>query len=74
MEWIHTWIRFLTSATKKLYDRVRKRDGSDSEERPIKRARVNTGALLPPGNDEQNDPPKPEGNLNNYDRLLLMTT
>ena len=54
-----------------IKNHVRNRDGSDSEDRPIKRARANTGALLPPGNDEQNDPPKPEGNLSDYDRERL---
>lgn len=41
--------------------RVGERDGSDSDGRPIKRARADTSAPLPPGNDEQNieDPPKP---------------
>ncbi|KAK0510959.1 hypothetical protein JMJ35_006511 [Cladonia borealis] len=53
--------------------RVRARDGSDTEEQPTKRARADTSALLPPGNDEQNleDPPKPETDLNNYNHERL---
>ena len=56
-----------------MKDLVRERDGSESEERPTKRARADTSALLPPGNDEQTieDPPKPESDLNNYDRERL---
>ena len=57
-----------------IKNRVRERDGSDSEERPTKRARANTDALLPPGNDEQNiedTPPKPEKDLDDYDRERL---
>ena len=49
--------------------RVRERDGSDSEGRPKKRARADTRALLPPGDDEQavEEPPKPETDLDKYD-------
>ena len=56
-----------------IKNRVRERDGSDSEGRPIKRARADTSALLPPGNNEQNieDPPKPESDPINYDRERL---
>lgn len=56
-----------------IKDLVKERDGSDSEGRPIKRARADTSALLPPGNDEQSieDPPIPESDLNNYDRERL---
>ena len=52
---------------------IRERDGSDSEGRPTKRARADTSALLPPGNDEQNieDPPERESDLNNYNRERL---
>lgn len=53
--------------------RIRARDGSDTEEQPTKRARSDTSALLPPGNDEPNleDPPKPESDLNNYNHERL---
>ncbi|KAI9772749.1 MAG: hypothetical protein M1840_000344 [Geoglossum simile] len=53
--------------------RVRERDGSDGEERPTKRARADTSALLPPGGDEQEveTPPKPEDDLDKYDRERL---
>ena len=53
--------------------RVRERDGSDSEGRPTKRARADTNALLPPGSDEQEieEPPKPENDLDKYDRERL---
>ena len=49
--------------------RVMERDGSDSEERPKKRARANTSNLLPPESDWQNteEPPKPEDDLDKYD-------
>ena len=50
-----------------IKNRVMERDGSDSERRPTKRARADTSAILPPGN----DPPKPEIDLNNYDRDRL---
>jgi hypothetical protein len=53
--------------------RVRERDGSDSEGRPAKRARADTSSLLPPGGDEQEveEPPKPEDDLDKYDRERL---
>lgn len=53
--------------------RIRERDGSDSEERPTKRARANTSALLPPGGNGQDveEPPKPEDDLDKYDRERL---
>lgn len=53
--------------------RVRERDGSDSEGRPTKRARADTSALLPPGGDGQevDEPPKPEDDLDKYDRERL---
>ena len=57
-----------------IKSRIRERDGSDSEERPTKRARANTDALLSPVNDDQNieeSPPKPENDLDNYDRERL---
>lgn len=50
-----------------IKNRVMERDGSDSEGRPTKRARADTSAILPPGN----DPPQPEIDLNNYDRERL---
>lgn len=53
--------------------RVRERDGSDSEERPTKRARADTSSLLPPGGNEQEveEPLKPEDDLDKYDRERL---
>lgn len=53
--------------------RVRERDGSDSEERSTKRARADTSSLLPPGGDGQEveEPPKPEDDLDKYDRERL---
>ena len=53
--------------------RVRERDGSDSVGRPTKRARAKTSALLPPGGDGQevDEPPKPEDDLDKYDRERL---
>ena len=53
--------------------RVRERDGSDSEGRPTQRARADTNALLPPGGDEKEieEPPKPEDDLDKYDRERL---
>ena len=58
-----------------IKSRVRERDGSDSanEERPTKRARANTDTLLSPVIDDQNieEPPKPENDLDNYDRERL---
>lgn len=49
--------------------RMRERDGSDSEGRPTKRARADTGALLPPGGDGQEveEVLKPEDDLDKYD-------
>lgn len=53
--------------------RVRERDGSDSERSPTKRARADTSALLPPGDDGEGDeePLKPEDSLDKYDRERL---
>ena len=53
--------------------RVRERDGSDNEGRSTKRARADTSALLPLGGDEQEieEPPKPEDDLDKYDRERL---
>lgn len=53
--------------------RLAERDGVDSDERPAKRARANTNALLPPRGDEQEDeePPMPEDDLGKYDRDRL---
>ena len=52
---------------------VRERDGSDSEGRPTNRARADTSALLPPVGDgkEIEEPPKPEDDLDKYDRERL---
>ncbi|KAK3169991.1 hypothetical protein OEA41_009376 [Lepraria neglecta] len=56
-----------------IRERVRERDGSDSEGRPIQRARADTSDLLPPGGDGQEveEPPKPEDDLDKYDRERL---
>ena len=53
--------------------RVRERDGFDSEGRPTKRARADTRTLLSSGDDEQEveEPPKPEDDLDKYDRERL---
>ncbi|MCJ1306219.1 hypothetical protein MMC08_009037 [Hypocenomyce scalaris] len=53
--------------------RVRERDGSDSEERPTKRARADTSTHLPPEGDGQEveEPPMPEDDLDKYDRERL---
>ena len=53
--------------------RVRERDGPDSEGRPRKRGRADTNALLPPEDDGQEieEPPKPEDDLDKYDRERL---
>ena len=53
--------------------RVRERDGSDSEERPRKRGRADTGALLAPEDDGQEveESLKPEEDLDKYDRVRL---
>ncbi|MCJ1481905.1 hypothetical protein MMC06_002066 [Schaereria dolodes] len=52
---------------------VRERDGSDSKRPPIKRARADTRALLPPDGDGQDvkEPPKPEEDLDEYSRERL---
>ncbi|KAL2048000.1 hypothetical protein ABVK25_011096 [Lepraria finkii] len=52
---------------------IRKRDGSDSEGRPAKRARADTSALLLPGGNGQEveESPKPEDDLDKYDRERL---
>ena len=42
-----------------IKSRIRERDGSDSKERPTKRARANTDALLSPVNDDQNIEERP---------------
>ncbi|KAI9808903.1 MAG: hypothetical protein M1826_004020 [Phylliscum demangeonii] len=56
-----------------IKDLVRKRDDSDSEDRPAKRVRPDTSAHLPPGGDEKDveEPPKPEDDLDKYDRERL---
>jgi len=56
-----------------IRERMRERDGSDSEGRPTKRARADTRALLPPGGDGQEveELPKPEDDLDKYDRERL---
>ena len=56
-----------------IRERVRERDGSDSEGRVIQRARADTNDLLPPGGDGQEveEPPKPEDDLDKYDRERL---
>ena len=53
--------------------RIRDRDGPEDEERPIKRARSDTNALLLPDGDrkQMDEPPKPEDDLNKYDRERL---
>ena len=53
--------------------RVRERDGSDSEGNPTKRVRADTSTLLPPEGDGQEveEPPKPEDDLDKYDRERL---
>ncbi len=53
--------------------RVRERDGSDDEGRPQKRARADTGVLLPSEDEEQEveEPPKPEEDRASYDRERL---
>ena len=57
---------------KEVRNRVRERD-SDSEERPRKRGRADTGALLAPEDDGQEveEPLKPEEDLDKYDRVRL---
>jgi hypothetical protein len=53
--------------------RVGRRDGSDSEGSPTKRARADTSTLLLLGGDgeEDEEPPKPEDDLDKYDRERL---
>lgn len=53
--------------------RVRERDGSDDEGRPVKRSRADTITLLPLGEDEEEieEPPPPEDDLDKYDRERL---
>ena len=53
--------------------RIRERDGSDSERPLSKRARVDTSTLLPLEGDgeEVEEPPKPENDLDDYNRERL---
>lgn len=55
--------------------RVRERDGSEDEERLMKRPRANTSTLLPPqpegGRQDISEPPKPGDDLDRYDRARL---
>ena len=55
--------------------RVRGRDGSDDEGLPTKRPRANMSALLLPkpegGQQDIGVPPKPEDDLDKYDRACL---
>jgi hypothetical protein len=55
--------------------RVTERDGFDNEGRPTERARADTSTFLPPGGDgqevEEPEPPKPEDDLDKYDRERL---
>ena len=55
--------------------RVTERDGFDNEGRPTERARADTSTFLPLGGDgqevEEPEPPKPEDDLDKYDRERL---
>lgn len=57
-----------------IKERIRKRDDPNDEGRPRKRARANTGALLPPESDDRQDVQKPlklEYTLDKYHRERL---